>query len=377
MQKKNLTKDSNWEERIEQTGFIFHTNSDGSPYWVDDYYFSITEKEADNIFAATEEIWEMCKNALTYIILEDKLDEFHIPKSFQSYLKESWLKETPTIYGRFDFAFDQYKHLKLLEFNADTPTTLFECGIVQWYWMQHHFDNSKEQFNTIHEKLIENWENIQPNFVGKTLHFSCVQNSIEDLTTIEYLRDCATQAGIETELIYMDEIGWNGVNFVNLREETITDIFKLYPWEWLLNENFAENIVKSETIWMEPAWKMILSNKLFLAYLWEINPNHPLLLECYKDTPKSMKDYVKKPIFSRQGKNVEIFKNGDLIEKTIGEISHEEYVYQELAFPHQEDSGYTILGSWIIGQESCGITFRESDQLITTDKSRFVPHIIE
>lgn len=377
MQKKTLVKDKNWQERLENIGFEFHTNPDKTPYWIEDYYFSITEKEADNIFEATNEIWSMCINALTHIITTNRLAELGIPEFFHSYIKESWEKEGPTIYGRFDFAFDEHKHLKLLEFNGDTPTSLFECGIVQWFWMQHHFGDTKDQFNTIHEGLIETWKLIKPHLQGSILHFSCARNSIENLTTVEYLRDCATQAGIKTELIYMDEIGWNGVNFVNLREETITDIFKLYPWEWLINEDFAENIINSTTSWIEPAWKMILSNKAFLAILWELNPNHQTLLECYLHEPKNMKNYVKKPFLSREGANVEIYKNGTIIEKSEGDYAKENYIYQELANLHQEKSGYTILGSWIIGQESCGITFRESDQLITTSKSRFIPHIIE
>jgi len=184
---------------------------------------------------------------------------------------------------------------------------------------------------------------------------------------------------INTKLIYVDEIGWNNVNFVDLEEEPITDIFKLYPWEWMMNELFAYNIKNDEinANWIEPAWKMILSNKAILPILWELYPNHPLLLEAYADSPNEMKNYVKKPLLSREGANVEVIKNGTISEQTSGEYGEEGFIYQALANLHHEETGYTIIGSWIIGQESCGITFRESDQFITTDKSRFVPHIIE
>ncbi|MEG0931511.1 glutathionylspermidine synthase family protein, partial [Algoriella sp.] len=269
--------------------------------------------------------------------------------------------------------------IKLLEFNADTPTSLFECGVVQWLWMENYFGETKDQFNSVHDKLIETWKMLKPYLKGQTLHFSCVRESLEDLTNIEYIRDCAIQAGINTKLIYVDEIGWNNVNFVDLEEEPITDIFKLYPWEWMMNELFAYNIKNDEinANWIEPAWKMILANKAILAILWELYPNHPLLLETYLDSPKEMKNYVKKPLLSREGANVEVVKNGEISEKTSGEYGEEGFVYQALADLHHEKSGYSIIGSWIIGQEACGITFRESDQFITTDKSRFVPHIIE
>ena len=379
MELKKLQKDANWKERLENVGFGYHTDENNRTYWVEDYYFSITEKEADNIFEATNQLWEMCINAVEVIIKNNRLDEFKIPKFIQPYLIDTWENDAPSIYGRFDFAFDKNKQLKLLEFNADTPTSLFECGVVQWLWMENYFGDTKDQFNSVHDKLIETWKTLKPYLKGDTLHFSCVKDSLEDLTNVEYLRDCAIQAGINTKLIFVDEIGWNNVNFVDLEEEPITDIFKLYPWEWMVNELFAYNIKNDEinANWIEPAWKMILSNKAILAVLWELYPNHPLLLETYFDDPKEMKNYVKKPLLSREGANVEIYENGKLVEQSLGEYGEEGFIYQELAQLHHEETGYSIIGSWIIGQESCGITVRESDQIITTDKSRFVPHIIE
>lgn len=379
MELKKLQKDSNWQERLENVGFGYHTDENNRTYWVEDRYFSITPKETDNIFDATNQLWEMCLAAVEHVIENNRLDEFKIPKFIQPYLIESWENETPSIYGRFDFAFDKDKQLKLLEFNADTPTSLFECGVIQWLWMENYFGETKDQFNSVHDKLIETWKMLKPYLKGDTLHFTCVRESLEDLTNVEYLRDCAIQAGINTKLIYIDEIGWNNVNFVDLEDETITDIFKLYPWEWMVNEMFAYNIKNDEVKanWIEPAWKMILSNKAILAVLWELYPNHPLLLETYFSEPHQMKDYVKKPLLSREGANITVVRDGKTTEETSGEYGEEGYIYQELAELHKEESGYSIIGSWIIGQESCGITFRESDQFITTDKSRFVPHIIE
>ncbi|MBF0597922.1 glutathionylspermidine synthase family protein [Faecalibacter rhinopitheci] len=379
MELKKINKDENWKQRVENIGFGFHTDENNQTYWVEDYYFSITAQEADNIFDATNQLWEMCLHAVDHVISQKKLDLFKIPEFIQPYLVESWENDSPSIYGRFDFAFDKNKQLKLLEFNADTPTSLFECGVVQWLWMENYFQDTKDQFNSVHDKLIDTWKMLKPHLKGDTLHFTCVRESLEDLTNVEYLRDCAIQAGINTKLIYIDEIGWNNVNFVDLEEETITDIFKLYPWEWMVNEMFAYNIKNDEikANWIEPAWKMILSNKAILAVLWELYPNHPLLLESYFDEPHQMKNYVKKPLLSREGANIEMIIDGNLAEKTVGEYGEEGFICQELAQLHKEDTGYSIIGSWIIGQESCGITFRESDQMITTDKSRFVPHIIE
>ena len=90
MELKQLQKDPNWKERLENIGFGYHTDENNKAYWVEDYYFSITEKEADNIFEATNQLWEMCINAVEVIIKNNRLDEFKIPKFIQPYLIETW-----------------------------------------------------------------------------------------------------------------------------------------------------------------------------------------------------------------------------------------------------------------------------------------------
>ena len=376
---KHLKEDPNWRNRLEELGFGYHTDGD-LPYWIDSYYYSIYEDFADKVFDATTELCGMCIKAVDHVISNKKYELFQIPLFIQEHIEKSWEGDSPSIYGRFDFAYDRTNdQLKVLEFNADTPTSLFETGVIQWHWMQHYFGTTKDQFNAVHEQLISSWKAIIPYLKGNTLHFTCMRDTLEDLTNVEYLRDCAMQAGIHTKLIFIDDIGWTGETFVDLEEEVITDIFKLYPWEWMVYESFALHIPNdvAEAHWIEPSWKMILSNKAILAVLWELYPNHPLLLETYFDEPKGMKDYVKKPLLSREGANITLYKNNAIVEATPGDYGQEGYICQALAPIIKEETGYSIIGSWVVGQEACGITFRESDKLITTNKSRFIPHIIE
>lgn len=374
----HLSRDPNWKSRLENIGYGYHSDGD-KPYWIDNYYYEISNLEADKIHEASATLWEMCLKAVEHIIDHKKYDLFHIPPQFHHYIETTWEQDEPSIYGRFDLAYNaENQQIKLLEFNADTPTSLFETGTVQWFWKNHYFPESTDQFNSIHEQLIATWKDLKPHIKGETLYFTCVRESLEDLTNVEYLRDTAMQAGLQTQLLYIDDIGWNGNTFRDLDDNSIESIFKLYPWEWMIHEEFANNILNdySNTQWIEPSWKMLLSNKAILAILWELFPNHPLLLECYIDTPKNMKHYVKKPILSREGANIQMYYDNKLIHETTGEYGSEGYIYQELAQLHKEETGFSIIGSWIIGQEPCGISFRESDMPITTDKSRFIPHII-
>lgn len=376
-----LNPDIKYEKRLESIGYGFY-NDNGLPYWIDHRYYEVTPEFSDRVQNATKQIWELCLEAVQYIIDNNQFHKFGIPNYMIPHIIKSWDNDVPSIYGRFDFGYDSKKdQLKMLEFNADTPTSLFETGVVQWYWKEHYFpnNNSVDQFSYVHERLIEYWGELKPFMKGDVLHFTCVRESLEDLSNIEYLRDTAIQAGYKTNLLYIDEIGWNGSTFVDLQDQPITDIFKLYPWEWMVNEDFGVNIVNdvNECQWIEPSWKMLLSNKAILPILWELNPNHEYLLECYFDSPRNMPSYVKKPLLSREGANVEIYINGFLTDSTDGEYGSEGFVYQQFVDLHTEDTGTIIIGSWVIGQESCGMSFRESFGLITNNSSRYIPHIIK
>ncbi len=365
-----------WQEKVEALGFGFH--SIDAPYWEERAYYSFSYKEIELIEQATAELWEMCLDAVQFVIDNRMYARFHIPEWFAPQVELSWNQDHPSLYGRFDFVYKD-SQVKLLEFNADTPTSLFEAAIVQWHWLQ-DFDKGKDQFNSIHEKLVAYWDHLKPYLHPGILHFSCVKNNLEDLTTTEYLRDCAIQAGINTHLLFMEDIGWDPDSrvFVDLEDRPLRNIFKLYPYEWLVEEEFGKHIIgdTNRTFWIEPAWKMILSNKAILPVLWQLYPHHPYLLKAGFDN-LDMPDYVKKPLFSREGANIKMIQKENILTQTGGEYGTEGFIYQELCtLPHFENH-YALIGSWLIGQQPAGMGIRESDHLITTNTSRFVPHLIE
>src|SRR6201995_1579861 len=223
---------NNWKQAVEKLGFGFHTTN--VPYWDESAYYSFTMDEILLLEDATAELWEMCLSAVQHVIDRKRYDLFHIPPDFIPLLERSWTEDHPSLYGRFDLCYRDGQ-VKLLEFNADTPTSLYEAGIVRWFWLQ-DFDEKKDQFNSIHEKLIAYWSYLQSFLHPGKLHFACVRESLEDLTNTEYLRDCAIQAGLETQLLYIDDIGWDPKDkiFVDRQDQPIVNIFKLYPWEWMM-----------------------------------------------------------------------------------------------------------------------------------------------
>lgn len=361
---------------MEQIGFSYHT-LDGVTYWDESVYYEFSRRQADIIEHSSNEIYRLCLQAVDHVISQKQYDRFCIPPAFIPRLEESWKRKEPSVYGRFDLVWDGDEKTKprMLEFNADTPTSLFEGSAVQWFWLN-DFDYRLDQFNSIHEKLVNRWRELKPMLNNKTLYFSCLHQFPEDFVNVNYLRDCAIQAGIETKFISVHDIGRRKNSFVDLDEKNIDFIFKLYPWEWMVNEEFGTLLNRAETLWIEPTWKMILSNKAILPVLWKLFPNHPNLLECYYDDPGPLKDYAQKPLLSREGANVTLVENNDVISATTGEYGEEGFVYQQLQKLPDFDGNRPVIGSWIIGNQSAGMGIREASTLVTDNFSRFVPHVI-
>jgi glutathionylspermidine synthase len=379
MKRKKLTARENWKQKAEEIGFLFHSLDD--IYWDETACYSFNYKQIEQIEKATNELYEKCLEAVEYVISNKKYDLLQINPDFIPLIERSWEEDEPSIYGRFDFCYDGINPPKMLEFNADTPTSLYEGSIVQWFWAQ-DYQKEIDQFNSIHEKLISYWQLLIDYLKPGKLYFASVSHSLEDYITTQYLRDCAIQAGLDTEFIFMENIGWEDEKkvFLDMENQEIRNIFKLYPWEWLIHEEFGQNLLtdKNATFWIEPAWKMILSNKAILPILWELFPNHENLLPAYfEDSKFDGQTLVVKPLLSREGANVSIRQKGEVVEQTEGEYGEEGFVYQAYCPLPDFEGNHPVIGSWLIGGESAGIGIRESNRLITDNFSRFVPHIIE
>lgn len=375
MKRNTITPRNNWQQAVEKIGFGFHTTN--VPYWDESVYYTFEMAEILQIENATANLWHMCLEAVQYVIDKKLYSRFNIPDHIIPEIEKSWNEDHPAIYGRFDLCYKNGE-IKMLEFNADTPTSLFEAGVVQWYWLQ-DFDAGKDQFNSIHEKLVGYWKFLKDYLYREPLYFSCVKRSLEDLTTTEYMRDCAIQGGIDTRFIFTDEIGWDSARnvFADMEGTAIKNIFKLYPWEMMMTEEFGRNISidKNNALWIEPAWKMLLSSKAILPILWSLFPKHPLLLESSTDKP-FYGSYVEKPIWSREGSNIIMYENGQKTLETRGEYGNTKTIFQSTFSLPDYNGNFPVIGSWLIGQEPAGIGIRESDSLITSNTSRFVPHLI-
>lgn len=393
MRRLSLTPRTDWQARVERVGLTFHTLADGSPYWDESAYWQFTSAEIDRLEAATAEIQRLAFAAGDAILNQDRLSQMGIPAAAHAPIRAAWNAEPPALYGRLDLAFDG-QSIKLLEYNADTPTGLVEAAVAQWYWLQDCFPDS-DQFNSLHEKLVAKWKDLK-DYLTAPLFFADA-GSEEDRMTTAYLQDAAQQAGLKARHIAMHDIGWDAKRlcFVDLDEHPMGALFKLYPWEWLLAEPFAEQALSTlppasplreygprndrrtwgSMLWIEPIWKMLWSNKALLAILWELNPGHELLLPAYLDGPRNLTSYVRKPLLGREGSGIAVVRDGSVVEGSLSGDSAPGYVYQALA-PMAVAAGKTaVFGSWLVDGEPAGMGIRESSGLVTNNTSRFVPHL--
>jgi glutathionylspermidine synthase len=386
-----------WQTKAEEFGFKFHTMY-GDQYWDESAYYQFTLKQIEqDLEAPTQEIHQMCLAVVDKVINDDTLmTKFCIPQSHWEFIRQSWLNGDPSLYSRLDFAYSGDGPAKLYENNADTPTSVYETGFWQWLWLQDNvderiLDKRSDQFNSLQEKLVNRFADLQFLTPDRQLHFACCKGTDEDRGTVQYLEDCATAAGITAKFVYIEDIGRDkDGNFTDLDDQVISWMFKLYPWEFMMQEEFGELLGTNNIRWIEPPWKSIISNKALLPMLWKLFPDHPNLLPAFfedeLDQAQGIERLVKKPIFSREGANISflINKNGTFVpeqtaqENTVsdGPYGEEGYIYQEAHMLPQYGKNHTLIGSWLVDDQAAGISMREDSGPITQDMSRFIPHII-
>ncbi len=384
MQRIVCPERDDWQDTAEACGFDFHT-IDGERYWDERGYYAFTLEEIEReIEGPTGEIDAMCLELVSHAVDDEEyLERLKIPQAYWPLISDSWHRDEGSLYGRLDLNFDGNGPAKLLEYNADTPTSIFEAAVFQWTWLEQAIErqivpNGADQFNSVHERLIEGWKKLGQ---GRHLHLTGTTENAEDAGTLAYLEDTAAQAGLMTTMIDIEDIGWRDEGgFVDLDNRDIELVFKLYPWEWMFRDAFGAKLLEAPTRWIEPPWKAVLSNKGILPLLWQMFPGHPNLLPAFfEDDPKAAElgtSFVRKPLYSREGANVALISKGVTFAAQEGPYGAEGFIRQAFATLQPFSNQYPVLGSWLVDHKPCGLSVREDENPITGNTSRFLPHAI-
>ncbi|EAI7237552.1 glutathionylspermidine synthase family protein [Campylobacter upsaliensis] len=385
-----LTLEKLEKNYLESIGFSWHTDEDGSDY-LDNRFICVSKNEANAYYEAANELYDMFIAAAQNVIDNDRFDELGIPFNLIDAIKMSWENEVHWhLYGRFDFAGGlDGKPIKLIEFNADTPTSLFESAILQWAMLKQNNLDEHLQFNSIYESLMDNFkrlitldesvEEFEEHYRGWKILFSSVAGNKEEELTTKLLAHIAKDAGFECDFSYVDEVEFgeegifkNGVNYEYW--------FKLIPWEEIAIEEgelamlLTQIMRNQKAIILNPAYTLLFQSKGILKILWELYPNHPLLLESSYE-PLQGKDFVRKPMFGREGANISIVKDDVKLQENIGPYGNNKMIYQQYYELNSNENEYYQAGVFF-AYEGCGLGFRKGG-LIIDNASKFVGHIIK
>jgi len=392
MQLKKLEPLTN--EYLESIGFTWHTDTDETSY-VSDEIVSISEREAEAYYEATNELYDMFCEAGQHVVDNNLFHELDIPFNLVEIIKDSWEDDVHWhLYGRFDLAGGlDGKPIKLIEFNADTPTALFETAIVQWAILKFNNLEESSQFNSLYEAIkdnfkrfvtldsdIEKFEEHYEKLDWKIL-FSSVAGNDEEENTTKLLQHIATEAGYKTDFSYIQDVEFSS-DGISKDNELYEFWFKLIPWEDIaidegeLAVTLTEIIANKKAIICNPAYTLLFQSKGIMKVLWDLYPNHPLLLETSFEPLENTKQ-VEKMCFGREGANMAIVNEDNSLEvKTEGPYENFKPIYQEFVeFPKDENGDHYQAGVFY-AYEACGLGFRKGG-VILDNMSKYVGHIVE
>lgn len=378
--------------QLEELGFTWHTDKDSSKY-IDDNLVQITQNEAEAYYEAVNELYDMYAEAAEYVIENNLFFELGIPFNLVDAIKKSWENDVHWhIYGRFDLAGGiDGKPIKLLEFNADTPTSLFETALLQWALLKENNMDEDRQFNNVYDAIKDNFKRLitlfedteffDERYDGWKILFSSIQGNDEEEVTTRLLQQIATDAGFNTSFEYLQDVKFDDDGIFDRDENQYEYWFKLYPWEDIATDEpelatmLTSIMQNQQAIILNPAYTLLFQSKGMLKILYELFPDSPYLLRTSFE-PLSGVKHVQKPMFGREGANVAIIdSNGAVVAKESGPYDNHKKVYQEYVELNTDSNSTKYQAGVFFAYEACGLSFRKGSEIMN-NMSKFVGHVI-
>lgn len=380
------------DEILDELGFTWHTDSDGSKY-VSDELVEISADEAERFYEAGNELYDMFVEAAEHVIENDLFFDLGIPFNLVDSIKKSWENDVHWhVYGRFDLAGGiDAKPIKLIEFNADTPTSLFETALLQWALLKNNEMDEESQFNNLYEAISNNFKRLitldedlelfDERYDGWKVLFSSVAGNDEEEATTKLLQQMATDAGFNTGFEYLENVHFDENGIFDANDNKYEYWFKLFPWEDIAHDEpelatTLTNIMDNqEAIIINPAYTLLFQSKGIMKILCDLFPDSPYLLQTSYEPLEGIKQ-VEKCVFGREGANTKIINtNGDILEQTDGPYDNYKKVYQEYVEFPKDVKGAKYQAGVFFAYEACGMSFRKGSEIMD-NMSKFVGHVI-
>ena len=388
LQKINPLEDS----ALEELGFTWHTDNDGSKY-VSDELVEVSHDEAEAYYEAANTIYDMYVEAAEHVIENDLFFELGIPFNLVETIKKSWENDVHWhIYGRFDLCGGiDGMPIKLIEFNADTPTGLFETALLQWALLKQNDMDEEKQFNNVYEAISQNFKRLitlfddtdlfDERYDGWKILFSSIDGNDEEEATTRLLQQIATDAGFNTSFEYLQNVHLDDNGIADAHENEYEYWFKLYPWEDMghdepeLTTTISNIMANQKAIILNPAYTLLFQSKGMMKILCDLFPDSPYLLKTSFEPLDGIKQ-VEKAVFGREGANTKIIdENGSVVEQVDGPYDNYKKVYQEYVDFNKDIKGSKYQAGVFFAYEACGMSFRKGSEIMD-NMSKFVGHVL-
>jgi glutathionylspermidine synthase len=378
------------DESLRKMGWNWMTREEYGAYFPDDMVV-VTEAEVNAYQSAGDQLYDMFVEAGEHIIENELFEEMGIPENMERMIRQTWEDDRNLhVYGRFDLAGGvDGKPIKLLEFNADTPTALPETAVIQWAHLLANKLDETRQYNHVYEAIRKNFMTLKTlnNDLEPTLLISTMGAIDEDDTNVEVLGEAAKEAGFLVAYADVSDVEFSGEEGIFAKDaqgdyHRFNFWFKLVPWEFIAYDepellDLLDLIIgRRLAVVVNPPYTLLFQSKAILKVLWELYPDHPLLLATQYE-PFTDRPCVEKVLFGREGQNVRIFdKRGDVLDAMEGEYDEFDRVYQEFVELPKDEEGNVYQAGVFFAYESCGLGFRYSETLIIDDAASFSGHIV-
>lgn len=370
MKLSHLAARAGWRDEMESIGFAYHSFDGG--YWMDELALELSQAEWDECGHAAADIHALGLDLVAEACRKGDFEPWRLPLQARELISQSWSRCDPSLYGRFDFTFGADGRARAYEYNADTPTSIMEGGRAQGAWARARGLRDACLLSTLMPRAFARLGDLGCSKIA----IAGLSGSVEDTSNLFPMVDWAREAGIDASLRPVEDMElYPALRRHGFEGEAFDWVFKLFPWEQLATgEPGSEHLSLSDTRFVEPAWKLLLSSKAFMAEAWRAHPGHPNLLPCYhagSEGPGLEAGWVKKPLLSREGANVEIFRpDGSSAQLERGPYGKEGFVVQAFCpMPEPEPQKRFTVGGWIAAGEFAGCCARFTDDLIVTNVS--------
>lgn len=373
MKRIEVAPRNGWQSIVEAQGLTWHSEGDHVT-WNEQAVYQLSQHEAGKLYQCAREVAGIFQQAAAHIIKHGYWQLLGLKEHEAKLITTSWERGEWSLHGRFDFLFDTEGCPKVLEYNAETALSLVETAVIQKHWAAEVLPGFA-QFNELEAGLVTAWRESKLTRV----HCAWRPRHAEIEGTIRHMAKLMRQSGIDVTLLSMHRMGWDSRSrkFVDHDAQPISHCYKIYPWEWMLREPFARHVDSAGCLFIEPPWRLLLGSKGILKVISELFGDHPAVLACHTDPAKLGSSYVAKPLFGHEGQNVDIHRNGKIVESLSGEYGDEPKIYQ--AFVEGARCGRLLpqFGVWMVRDEPAAICVRETYGSIISANSPFVPHVVE